>query len=88
MLAEAGGLIVGTGTFSDEAGPQGSLAVDGTVLNDTLRLRVVFLPDLRGGLFKLDTSHFVGVMTTRDRIGGTLTTQEHVASTLNLIRVR
>lgn len=87
-LHESGGIIVGTGTFSDEAGPQGSLAVNGTVANDSLRLQIVFIADpALLPLLEPDTSQFVGTLTTRNRIDGTLTTRGSVATTLSLIRL-
>lgn len=88
-LDESAGIIVGTGTYSGEAGPQGTLAANGVVANDSLRLRIVFIADpILLPLLKPDTEQFAGRLTTRDRIDGALTAGANVMRTLNLVRVR
>lgn len=85
-LRESAGAIVGTGTYAGEAGPQGSLAVNGTIAHDSLRLAIVFIPDpVLLPLLKPDTGQFVGVLTTRDRIDGALTVRQ-IPSPLSLVR--
>jgi hypothetical protein len=86
-LRESSGVIVGTGTFAGEAGPQGSLAVSGSVARDSLRLVIVYIADpvLLPHLAP-DTAQFVGLLTSRDRIDGTLT-RGAVASPFGLVRL-
>lgn len=86
-LRESAGAIAGTGTYAGEAGPQGTLAVSGTIARDSLRLAIVFIPDpVLLPLLKPDTGQFVGALTTRDRIDGTLTV-DTIARTLGLVRL-
>ena len=86
-LQESGGVIVGTGTFAGEAGPYGGLAVSGTVALDSLRLAIVYVaePTVFPHLAP-DTAQFVGALTTRDRIDGTLT-RHGFTTPLGLIRL-
>jgi len=86
-LSESGGAIVGTGTYAGEAGPRGALAVSGTVANDSVRLAIVYIADPT--LFpqlKPDTAHFVGVLTSHDRIDGNLT-RAGFANPFGLVRL-
>jgi hypothetical protein len=72
-LVDSSGVVRGTGTFAGEAGPFGALAVSGTVKNDSLHLQIVynFSPTFTG--LRPDTAQFTGVLSTPDRIDGTLT---------------
>jgi hypothetical protein len=86
-LHESGGVVVGTGTFAGEAAPFGAVAVSGNVAHDSLGLAIVFTANT--ALFpqlKPDTAQFVGALTTRDRIDGTLT-QRNIASAFGLMRI-
>ncbi len=86
-LHESNGVVVGTGTFAGEAAPFGAVAVSGGVAHDSLRLAIVFTAD--PAVFpqlKPDTAQFVGVLTSRDRIDGTLT-EQNIASAFGLMRV-
>jgi hypothetical protein len=86
-LGESNGIIVGTGTFAGEAGPYGALAVSGSVTHDSLRLAIVYVAN--PGVFpqlRPDTAQFVGVLTTRDRINGTLT-RRGVANAFGMTRL-
>src|SRR4051812_36546483 len=42
-MHEASGTISGTGSFAGEAGPFGGLTVSGTVGNDSLHLRIIYV---------------------------------------------
>jgi hypothetical protein len=86
-LRESGGRVIGTGTFTIEAGAPGTLAVSGTVTDDSLRLAIVatFDPVLAPNA-RPDTAQFVGALISRDRIDGTLTGGGS-ASALPLVRV-
>jgi len=73
-LGQSNGVIVGTGTFAGDAGPHGTLAVSGSVTHDSLRLAIVYVANpVAFPQLPPDTAQFVGVLTTRDRIDGTLT---------------
>jgi hypothetical protein len=86
-LSESSGVIVGTGSYAGEAGPYGALAVTGSVAHDSVRLAIVSVPEPTVfPQLKPDTVHFVGVLTTRDRIDGTLT-RGNVANPFGLVRL-
>jgi hypothetical protein len=73
-MHEALGTIDGSGNFAGEAGPFGTLAVSGTVANDSLHLRIIFVYDPTVFLRSTpDTSEFAGVLTDRDHIDGKMT---------------
>lgn len=85
-MNESGGTIAGTGAFTGEAGPFGTLDVSGTIANDSLHLRIIYVYDPT--VFKQltpDTAQFVGVLTSRDHIHGRLT---RGASTFDFALVR
>jgi hypothetical protein len=71
MLAESAGAITGTGSYSGEAAPYGSLRVSGSVRSDSLTLQIIYLPEptVFPNLAP-DTAQFVGVLATRDQIVG------------------
>src|SRR5678815_1622449 len=72
-LVDSSGIVRGTGSFAGEAGPFGGLAVSGTVKNDSLHLQIIynFSPTFPG--LHPDTAQFTGVLSTPDRMDGTLT---------------
>lgn len=75
------------GEFTGEAGPQGAVAVTGSIAHDSLRLAVVFIPD--SALFpqaRPDTAQFVGALTSRDRIDGTLA-GDNIVRPFGLVRL-
>jgi hypothetical protein len=73
-LTESNGTITGGGSFAGEAGPYGSLTVTGTVNQDSVNLRIVYIaeptvfPKLRP-----DTALFAGVLTNKNQIVGSRT---------------
>ena len=87
-IAESAGTIAGTGSFAGEAGPYGSLVVSGTVANDSLHMRIIYVfephvfPQLQP-----DTAQFVGRLSNRDQIDGLLT-RRGVTSPLGLVRLK
>jgi hypothetical protein len=86
-IHESAGVIAGTGTYSGEAGPYGALAVSGSISRGSLRLSIVFVP--QPSVFPQltpDTAQFAGVLTSRDRIDGTLT-HDNVTSAFGLVRL-
>src|SRR3954471_20869815 len=72
-MRETSGIITGTGAFSGEAGPFGGLEVSGTVVNDSVHLRIVYVyePTVFPRLVP-DTAQFDGLLVSRDRIHGRL----------------
>jgi hypothetical protein len=87
VLTETGGALTGTGTFAGEASAAGTLAVSGSVRNDSLHLQIVFLPDPRFSGVPPDTTAFAGVLTARDTINGSFTGRG-VAPSIRLVRLR
>ena len=85
-LNESGGRVTGTGAFTIEAGAPGTLAVNGIVAHDSLRLVIIatFDPTIAPNA-KPDTDQFVGTLSSRDRIDGTLT-RNGVGDPLALVR--
>ena len=86
-MTESSGVVTGSGTSTGEAIAPSSVAVMGTVANQVLDLSIVFTADssFAPGA-RPDTTHFVGVLSSRDRIDGTLTRSNGSSSTLRLIR--
>jgi hypothetical protein len=72
-LTETAGVVTGTGTFAGEARAGGTLAISGSVRNDSLHLQVIFQYDPRFPGLQPDTASFDGVLAARDTIDGTLT---------------
>ena len=72
-LYEFSGTIIGNGSFAFEAGPWGTLSATGSVAHDSLQLQIVYAYELPAVHVKPDTTHFAGVLTTRDQIDGRLT---------------
>jgi hypothetical protein len=86
-MTEASGVVTGSGTSTGEAIAPASVVVMGTVAHQALDLRMVFIadPSLAPGA-RPDTTHSVGVLSSRDRIDGTLTRSNGTAFALRLIR--
>jgi hypothetical protein len=87
-LTESSGSISGTGSFAGEAGPFGALAVSGTVATDSLHLQIIYVfePTVFTALHP-DTARFTGVLSTRDKIDGTLV-RDGTPRSLELIRLK
>jgi len=87
-LSDSTGTITGSGSFAGEAGPFGALAVTGAISGGSLDLRIVYVYEPRVfPQLKPDTAEFVGRLTSKDRIDGTLT-RRGVTSPLGLIRLQ
>jgi hypothetical protein len=81
-------VVTGQGSYWGEAGPAGSLDISGTAQADEVHLRVVYTPN--AAVFpqlKPDTAQLDGVLTTRDRIDGTLI-RGGAAQSFALVRFR
>ena len=86
-LRDSGQVVSGTGTWTNEAGPSGTLAANGTAAGDSLHLRIIYLPNPSFVGLKPDTAQLDGALTTRDRIDGTLRRGSFPPSTIQLVRV-
>jgi hypothetical protein len=86
-LSDSSGVVRGTGTFAGEAGPFGALAVSGTVKNDSLHLQIIynFSPTFTG--LRPDTAQFNGVLSTPDKMDGTLT-RDGVSGPIQFVRAK
>jgi len=71
-LRDSADVVTGQGSFAGEAGPYGMLDLFGTAHSDSVHLRIVFTPNVAFPQLKPDTAQFEGVLTTPDRIDGTL----------------
>lgn len=87
-LRDSGQVVTGTGTWENEAGPSGSLVATGTAIADSIHLRVIYVPNPVFVTLKPDTAQLEAVLTTRDRIDGTLRRSSFPPSTIQLVRVR
>lgn len=87
-LRDSGQIVTGTGTWENEAGPSGSLVATGTAIADSIHLRVIYVPNPVFVTLKPDTAQLEAVLTTRDRIDGTLRRSSLPLSTIQLVRVR
>lgn len=87
-LRDSSSVVTGTGTWANEAGPSGSLAANGTALGDSIHLRVIYVPNPAFVGLKPDTAQLEGVLTTHDRIDGTLRRGSLPPSTVQLVRVK
>ena len=85
-LYETSGTIIGSGTFTYEAGPFGGLSAKGAVAHDTLQLQIVYAYDPAFQKLKPDTAQFVGVLINRDQIDGRMTLRG-TTSAFALIRI-
>lgn len=86
-LVDSSGVVRGTGSFAGEAGPFGTLAVSGTVKNDSLRLQIIYTLSPTFMSLRADTAQFTGVLSTRDRIDGTRT-KDGVSEPIEFIRAK
>lgn len=87
-LRDSASVVSGTGTWANEAGPSGSLVPSGTAIGDSIHLRIVYVPNPTFVGLKPDTAQLEAVLTTRDRIDGTLRRGSFPPSTIQLVRVR
>jgi hypothetical protein len=73
-LTESSGTITGVGSFAGEAGPYGGLSVTGTVMQDSVKLQVVFVaePTVFPAL-RPDTAEFTGMLINKNQVRGQLT---------------
>ena len=87
-LRNSGQIVTGTGSWENEAGPSGALVANGTAIDDSLHLRIIYMPNLAADGLKPDTAQLDAVLTTRDRIDGTLRRSTLPTSTIQLVRVK
>src|SRR3954470_11743681 len=86
-LAESADLVTGQGAYAGEAGPYGWLDLSGTARADSVHLRIIYTPNEAAfPQLKPDTARFEGVLTTRDRIDGTLIRGGAAPQSFSLIR--
>jgi hypothetical protein len=85
-LRDSGQVVTGTGTWANEAGPNGTLVANGTAADDAVHLRIIYLPNALFVGLKPDTAQLDGVLTTHDRIDGTLRRGSLPPSTIQLVR--
>src|SRR6478672_2229860 len=86
-LRDSASVVTGTGTWANEAGPSGALAAKGTAIADSIHLQVIYIPNPTFVGLKPDTAQLEAVLTTRDRIDGTLRRGSFPPSTVQLVRV-
>lgn len=87
-LRDSAQVVTGTGTWENEAGPSGALAAHGSALDDSLHLRIIYVPNPAFVGLKADTAQLEAVMTTRDQIDGTLRRSTLPPSMIRLVRLR
>lgn len=87
-LTESAGVVSGTGTFTGEAAPFGTLAANGTAVSDSVHLRIIYVFDpTRFPLLAPDTAQFDGALIDANHIRGQLDYQsEGITEPLNLMR--
>ena len=71
-LRDSADVVSGQGSYAGEAGPYGMLDISGTAHTDSVHLRIIYIPNVVFPQLAQDTAQFDGVLTTRDRIDGTL----------------
>lgn len=72
-LSLSGDVVSGAGSYAGEAGPFGNLVISGTAQADQVHLLIAYSPNATVfPQLKPDTAHFDGVLTTGDRIDGTI----------------
>jgi len=81
-------VVTGQGSYAGEAGPYGLLDISGSAHGDSVHLRIVYMPNAIFPQLKPDTARFDGVLTTRDRIDGTLIRGVLAPRPFSLIRLR
>jgi len=87
-LRDSAQVVTGTGSWANEAGPSGSLVASGTAIVDSIHLRIIYVPNPTFVGLKPDTAQLEAVLTTRDRIDGTLRRSSLPPSTIQLVRLR
>jgi hypothetical protein len=87
-LRDSASVVTGTGTWENEAGPSGALVASGTAIADSIHLRIIYVPNPTFIGLKPDTAQLEAVLTTRDRIDGTLRRGSFPPSTVQLVRVK
>jgi len=87
-LHDSAGVVTGTGNWANEAGPSGSLVPRGTATVDSIHLQIIYVPNPAFTTLKPDTAQLEAVLTTHDRIDGTLRRGSLPPSTIQLVRVR
>jgi hypothetical protein len=87
-LTESDGVIDGVGSFAGEAAPYGGLRVSGTVSQDSVHLRIIFIaePTVFPSL-KPDTAQFAGLLTSKNAVRGQLTRSSGISGPFDLIRL-
>ena len=86
-LSESADLVTGQGSYAGEAGPYGWLDLSGTARADSVHLRIIYTPNATVfPQLKPDTARFDGVLTTRDRIDGTLIRGGAAPQSFSLVR--
>jgi hypothetical protein len=90
QMTETSGEIAGSGAIFDPANPAGAeVILAGTVVNDTLVLKVVVYPGSttpQPAGTPGDTAVLIGVLSTMNRIDGTLT-RDGSSRTIRLFRI-
>ncbi len=87
-LRDSASIVTGTGTWENEAGPSGFLVPTGTAIADSIHLRIIYVPSPTFVGVKPDTAQLDAVLTTRDRIDGTLHRGSFPPSSIQLVRVK
>ena len=82
-----GQVVTGTGSWANEAGPNGTLVANGTAADDAVHLQIIYVPNASFVGLKPDTAQLDGILTTHDRIDGTLRRGSFPPSTIQLVRV-
>ena len=87
-LRDSASIVTGSGTWENEAGPSGSLVPSGTAIADSIHLQIIYVPNPAFVGLKPDTARLDAVLTTRDRIDGTLRRGSLPPSTIQLVRLK
>jgi hypothetical protein len=86
-LRDSSGTIIGAGTWSGEAGPSGTIYARGSVANGSIVFDLLFGYDTPVARDAVDAGRFSGVLTTLDRMTGTLTRDGTTPQSVVLMRV-
>jgi len=87
-LRDSASIVTGSGTWENEAGPSGSLVPSGTAIADSIHLQIIYVPNPAFVGLKPDTARLDAVLTTHDRIDGTLRRGSLPPSTIQLVRLK
>lgn len=79
-LRDSSGVITGTGRWAGEAGPFGTLSLNGAVAGDSVRFNITFVPDTIFKGLPPSTGRFVGVLSAVDEMSGDLTRAGNTSS--------